>query len=70
MDADYEARMKRIEEKHEALTQSVELLAAETREQSRKLDTLIGAVSDLTGAIKILADIVHAHEDRLERLEG
>ncbi len=40
MDDDYAARMKRIEEKHEALAQSSELLHLEVLQQTRNIDRL------------------------------
>jgi hypothetical protein len=56
-------RLDRLTERHEALTQSVELLAIETRE----LKTAIALDAE---NIRALARIAEIHERRLSHLEN
>lgn len=84
MDEDYAARMKRIEEKHEALAQSSELLHLEMLQQTRNIEKLGERVDQLTvesvanqqliiqvmTAMQQLIGIVTAHERRIQALEG
>ena len=73
-------RLDRLTERHEALTQSVEMFLHETRdsharlsatlaelaESQMKTEKMLGEVAD---SINSLARIAHAHENRLTRLE-
>ncbi len=77
MDAEYEARMKRIEEKHEALAQSLELLHHEVMQQTRNIDQLtVESVANqqlivqVMTAMQELIGIVTAHERRIQAIEG
>ena len=56
-------RLDRLTERHEALTQSVEMLVIETRE-------LRAAISDDAENIRALARIAEMHERPLTGLEG
>ncbi len=56
-------RLDRLTERHEALTQSVELLFKQSQEHDQQLARVISALGDLVA-------IVRSHEDRLDRLEG
>ena len=56
-------RLQRLTERHEALTQTVELLTADIRE-------LKNAVQIDAENIRALARIAELHHQRLERLEG
>jgi hypothetical protein len=58
-----EERFARIEEKHAALAESVEVLAGMRRVTERNLDRL-------SGAVVVLAASVRSHQDRLNNLEG
>lgn len=49
-------RLEKLTERHEALTQSVELLATEIR--------------DIAGATGHLLEVAEIHERRIQRLEG
>lgn len=67
-------RLEKLTERHEALTQSVELMVAENRardrkweENWRKWDAVLGK---LAGSMESLAKIVTNHERRIEKLEG
>lgn len=66
----FEERIERLTERHEALTQSVELQHAESVEQSKKIERLIVAVAQDAENIRALARIAEAHERRLTDLEG
>jgi prefoldin subunit 5 len=70
-------RLDRLVERHEALTQSVELLAIETRELRAAVSELTASMSGLQAAvaadgehIRALARIAEIHERRITRLEG
>ncbi|MGA3016438.1 MAG: hypothetical protein ABSF62_04905 [Bryobacteraceae bacterium] len=77
-------RLDRLTERHEALTQTVELIAAaQLRGEERldkvtaDIDKLTADMSKLTGLIgetgqfiNQLAHIAAAHEERIDRLEG
>ena len=60
---DIDQRLDRLTERHEALTQSVELLFKQSQEHDRQLARVISALGDLVA-------VVRSHEDRLDRLEG
>jgi hypothetical protein len=66
-------RLDRLTGRHEALTQSVEMLLIEGREQDKRMDTmdtrLSGPIERLVGLVE-LTDIVKNHEDGLNGLEG
>jgi hypothetical protein len=62
-------RHEAIEEKHQALAQSVELLAhlqIKTEERLLKNEILLGEVME---SVNSLARIAHAHEQRITGLE-
>lgn len=74
-------RLERLTDRHEALTQSVELMVTENRERDRRLaemeerwdermGKLIGTVEKLVGTVEKVAQIAANHEHRIERLEG
>jgi hypothetical protein len=69
-------RLERLAERHEALTQSVEMMALENKEQDRRLTEITEDISKLTSRqaeiMEGLASLVHVaeiHEHRIERLE-
>ncbi len=59
---DIDQRLDRLTERHEALTQSVELIAR----MQEKNEVLLGHVME---SIDSLARIAHAHENRITGLE-
>ena len=62
-------RLEKLVERHEALTQSVELLVLENRkvaEETRKIETI---VLNIVSGISSLVTIVRSHEQRLSDLE-
>ena len=58
-----EERLDRLTERHEALTQSVELIARTTESNARQIGALREAAASLL-------QIVQIHENRISRLEG
>jgi hypothetical protein len=56
-------RLERLTERHEALTQSVGILARTTQEHSQQ-------ITDSMEAAARLAHVAQIHEQRLTRLEG
>jgi hypothetical protein len=54
-----EQRLDRLTERHEALTQTVELIAAENRERDRRMGEIV------EGAARLL-HVAEIHERRLE----
>ena len=56
-------RLERLTERHEALTQSVELIAAENRQRDRRMGEIMEGIARLLHVAEI-------HEQRIDRLEG
>jgi septal ring factor EnvC (AmiA/AmiB activator) len=70
-------RLDRLTERHEALTQTVELIAAAQMKSDERLNRVAADISRLTALmaetgqfINRLAHIAEAHEQRLDNLEG
>ena len=66
----FEEGLDRLKERHEALTQSVELLAIETRELKTAIADLNTAVAQDAENIRTLARIAEIHERRITHLEN
>jgi hypothetical protein len=60
-------RLEKLTERHEALTQTVELLVAENRDRDAKLGTMFGQIAE---SLQRLARIAENHEHRITGLEG
>jgi hypothetical protein len=56
-------RLERLTERHEALTQTVELMAAENQQRDRRMGEIMEGIASLVHVAEI-------HEQRIERLEG
>lgn len=56
-------RLERLTERHEALTQTVELISLE-------INALKDVTSTISQTVMLLAQVAERHEHRLERLEG
>ena len=72
-----EERLERLTERHEALTQTVELMAAENRAGFARLERVENVLervenilARMAQSIDTLARIVELHEDRIDKLEG
>jgi len=63
-------RLDRLTERHEALTQSVELLAIEMRELREIVNKNAEAIGQNSQHINALVRIAEIHERRLTDLEG
>ena len=63
-------RLERLVERHEALAQTVELLAIETRELRAAIADLHSAQEKDAEHIHALVRIAEIHERRLSHLEG
>ena len=73
-------RLERLLERHEALTQSVELMALENKERDRRMDErdkrleerdkrLDGVLTQMAEGIARLLHVAEIHEQRIDRLE-
>ena len=63
-------RLDRLTERHEALTQTVELIAAAQLKSDERIDKLTTLMAETGQFINQLAHIAAAHEQRLDHLEG
>jgi septal ring factor EnvC (AmiA/AmiB activator) len=70
-------RLDRLTERHEALTQTVELIAAAQLKSDERLEKVTADIAKLAALmsqtdkfINRLAHIAEAHEQRLDRMEG
>ncbi len=62
-------RLEKLTERHEALTQSVELLRMAQEETDRRFKKIADLFTQTDGFINDLARIAKSHEDRLDNLE-
>jgi archaellum component FlaC len=60
-------RLERLTERHEALTQTVELMAARMEDRDKRLD---GVLTQMAEGINRLLHVAEIHEQRIEDLEG
>jgi hypothetical protein len=72
----FEERIDRLTERHEALSQALELMYRDLQEQRLRsekdgehIHILAGIAKDTLDSIKRLESIAVAHNDRIERLE-
>lgn len=63
-------RLEKLTERHEALTRTVELMAAENRAGLARLHQVENIHAQMVRSIDTLARVVELHEHRLDRLEG
>jgi len=62
-------RLEKLTERHETLTQSVELLRIAQEETDRRFKRVADLFAQTDGFINDLARIARSHEDRLYNLE-
>jgi hypothetical protein len=60
-------RLDRLTERHESLTQTVEMMTAENREGFARLEKFVG---QMARSIDTLARVVKLHEHPIDALEG
>ena len=63
-------RIERLTERHEALTQSVELLLVATRENTDHIRKLVEVTNRDAEDIRALARIAEIHDKRITGIEG
>ena len=63
-------RLDRLTERHEALTQTVEIIAGMQRENEARMGRLEQSMLTLTDTMNRLANIVISHEEPLDSLDG
>ena len=66
----FEQRIERLTERHEALTQSVELLHGESIEHTKQIEALLATATKDGEHIRALVRLAEIHERRLTHLEG
>jgi hypothetical protein len=63
-------RLERLTERHEALTETVELMAAENRAGFDRLAKVENILGQMARSMDTLARVVELHEHRIDTLEG
>jgi hypothetical protein len=63
----FDARIQRLTERHEAIAQSVELFTLDVRELQTQIRLLVAAVEQQHGQFADLLQIAQSHERRLNR---
>jgi len=63
-------RLEKLVERHEALTQTVELITIDIRALEAESRVTTALVREIVGGIHDLAQIARSHEQRLSNLEG
>jgi archaellum component FlaC len=62
-------RLERLTERHEALTQGLELLASDVRNLEKRIESLSGYVGEIAEGTARLLHIAQIHEHPITRLE-
>jgi hypothetical protein len=63
-------RLEKLTERHEALTQAVEIIAGMQRENERQIGDVTSRLGQVVDAIGRLARIAEIHEQRLDDLDS
>jgi hypothetical protein len=61
--------LERLAERHEALTQSVELMAMENRQRDRRMGEIMEGIARLLHVAEIHEQRLDQHDDRLDNLQ-
>ena len=61
-------RLERLTERHEALTQTVELMAIENRQRDRRLGEIMEGIASLLHIAEIHEQRLDQHDNRLDNL--
>lgn len=62
-------RLERLTERHEALTQTVELMAIENRQRDRRLGEIMEGIASLLHIAEIHEQRLDQHDNRLDNLQ-
>jgi len=62
-------RLERLTERHEALTQGVELMALENRQRDRRLSEIMEGIASLLHVAEIHEQRLDQHDNRLDNLQ-
>jgi hypothetical protein len=62
-------RLDRLTERHEALTQTVELIAADNRQMAAENKARDRRLAEIMEGLASLVHVAEIHEQRIERLE-
>ncbi|HYY69362.1 MAG TPA: hypothetical protein VE734_06495 [Terriglobales bacterium] len=68
--SDIDERLDRLTERHEALSQSIQLLTADVHALQEAAKMTMNAAASLLETTTNLTRIVESHERRITRLEG
>jgi hypothetical protein len=63
-------RLEQLVARHEALSQSVEIMLMNQKEQDGRIDRVLGMIDQLSRIVGNLAEVAANHERRIEGLEG
>jgi len=63
-------RLEKLTERHEALTQSVELMAVENRAGFARLERVEQILGQMAQSMDTLARVMELHEHRIDDLES
>ena len=63
-------RLDRLTARHEALTESVEMLTRGIHEMKSRVDDITGLVGDIAEGTARLLHVAEIHEKRISKLEG
>jgi predicted nuclease with TOPRIM domain len=63
-------RLEKLTERHEALTQTIELMAAENRAGFARLQRVEQLLGQMAQSMDTLARVVELHEHRIDDLES
>jgi hypothetical protein len=66
----FEAGLDRLKERHEALTETVEIVAGMQRKNEEAITRLESMVERVVGVVERLAEVALSHDRRLDNLEG
>ena len=64
---DFEQRIEKLTERHEALTQTIELMMHETNQRAAEWNQRF---SQIVTSLEQLTHIAEIHQSRLDRIEG
>jgi hypothetical protein len=69
-DMDIDERIQKLTERHEAFSQSVEILTSDVRSMQESMRSMQGFITDIAESTARLLHIAQIHEHRITRLEG